>query len=84
MIGDLAHGAAQRPAQTLVANSKHVEQSLLPVHAYQRRLVRIDFTLDQRHVNGAQHMVLEADHLECTEGSIDIEFCDRLDGLLFR
>src|ERR1022692_580298 len=51
---------SQRPAQTVAAYAQHVPQSLLQMHAHERRRLGIQIALDERDVHVLVDMVLVA------------------------
>src|SRR5690606_1940815 len=83
VLRDPPHRVAQRPTEPLVLDSDHVAQRFLAMHAHKRRRFRIDTAADERDVNGAIHVILEAHHLERPDLRLDVELADRLDRFLF-
>ena len=81
-LGDQLQRVAQRPVQRRGVHAQHVAQSILPVHANERRRLRVELAAHEREVHGAIDVVLEADQPERAELRLDLRFADDLDGFL--
>ena len=68
--------------QSRRVQAEHVAQRVLPVHAHERRRLRVELAAHEREVHGAIDVVLEADEPERAELRLDLRLADDLDGFL--